>query len=151
MKSLNKLPNSLTGIAGEYFVAGELSVRGFMASITLRNNDRVDIHASSLSGSKIFSIQVKTNQSGSREWILNKKAESIYSDNLFYVFVTLKGELQRPEYFIVPSKVVAEFVKGNHAKWLATPGKRGQSHNDSPMRKFTDMDGEYIERWDLFV
>lgn len=151
MKIMNKLPNSLTGIAGEYFVAGELSVRGFMASITLRNNDRVDIHASSLSSSKIFSIQVKTNQSGSREWILNKKAESIYLDNLFYVFVTLKGELQRPEYFIVPSKVVAESIKKDHAGWLATPGKKGQLHNDSPVRKFSDKGGEYLERWDLFV
>jgi hypothetical protein len=43
---IEKLSNGLTGIAGEYFVAAELSLRGFMASVTLRNNDSIDIHAS---------------------------------------------------------------------------------------------------------
>ena len=38
-----KLSNGLTGIAGEYFVAAELSLRGFMASVTLRNNESIDI------------------------------------------------------------------------------------------------------------
>jgi hypothetical protein len=33
-----KLSNGLTGIAGEYFVTAKLSLRGFMALVTLRNN-----------------------------------------------------------------------------------------------------------------
>ena len=45
---MEKLTSGLTGIAGEYYVAAELSRRGFMASITLRNNDSIDIHASHL-------------------------------------------------------------------------------------------------------
>lgn len=37
-------PNSqLTGVAGEYFVAAELSRRGFIASITMRNSPGIDI------------------------------------------------------------------------------------------------------------
>ena len=58
-----KLSNGITGIAGEYFVAAELSMRGFMASITLRNNDSIDIHASKLEdNNNMFAIQVKTTQ-----------------------------------------------------------------------------------------
>jgi hypothetical protein len=145
----DKLTNSLTGIAGEYFVAAELSRKGFMASITLRNNDSVDIHASKLSNNKIFAIQVKTNQSGNRTWILSKKAELRSEVDLFYAFVSLKGIGERPEYFIVPSHIVAKFVSSNHSNWLATPGKKGQTHNDSAVRKFYDLNGEYLDKWDL--
>lgn len=149
MINSEKLTNSLTGISGEYFVAAELSRRGFMASITLRNNDSVDIHASKLSNNKMFAIQVKTNQSGKRDWILNKKAELRKNENLFYIFVSLKSVSERPEYFIVPSKDVAKRVQRGHADWLASPGKKGQAHNDSTMRKFADLTGEYLERWEL--
>jgi hypothetical protein len=149
MINLGKLTNSLTGIAGEYFVAAELSRRGFMASITLRNNDSVDIHVSKLTDNRMYAIQVKTNQSGNREWILNKKAELHQKENLFYVFVSLKGNLERPEFFIVPSKDVADSVMSIHANWLATPGKKGQPHNDGTMRKFFDLHGKYLEKWEL--
>jgi hypothetical protein len=57
MTKSEKLTNTLTGISGEYFVAAELSRRGFMASITLRNNDSIDIHASKLSDNKIFALK----------------------------------------------------------------------------------------------
>ena len=42
----------LTGVSGEYFVAAELSRRGYIASITLRNTAGVDVLASSADGSK---------------------------------------------------------------------------------------------------
>jgi len=48
----------LSGIAGEYFVAGELSRRGYIASITLRNTASIDILASN--GERTVNIQVKT-------------------------------------------------------------------------------------------
>jgi hypothetical protein len=149
MVQKEKLSTGLSGIAGEYFVAAELSRRGFMASITLRNSDSIDIHASKLSENKIFAIQVKTNQAGKRSWVLNKKAENHIKDNFYFIFVSLRGEYERAEYFIVPSKVVASYVKKKHQDWLSTPGKKGQAHNDSTMRKYEDSAGEYLERWDL--
>lgn len=149
--NVEKLSKGLTGIAGEYFVAGELSRRGIMASITLRNNDSIDIHASIGTGTHLVAIQVKTNQSGKRSWTLGAKAESLKADNLFYVFVSLKGEKERAEYFIVPSKEVAKRIKAVHSKWLKTPGKLGQAHNDSSIRTFSDLEGEFLERWDLLT
>jgi len=146
-----KLSKGLTGIAGEYFVAGELSRRGIMASITLRNNDSIDIHASTGEGKHLIAIQVKTNQSGRRSWALGVKAETLKAENLFYVFVSLKGVKERAEYFIIPSKVVAKRIKANHSKWLNTPGKRGQAHNDNSIRTFSDLEGEFLERWDLLT
>lgn len=37
-----KLSSVLSGVAGEYYVAAELSKRGYIASITLRNTKGVD-------------------------------------------------------------------------------------------------------------
>ena len=50
----------LRGVAGEYLVAGELSKKGHIASITLRNTKGVDIMASNNDASNTAGIQVKT-------------------------------------------------------------------------------------------
>ncbi|WP_082374067.1 hypothetical protein [Ardenticatena maritima] len=145
----NKLPKGLTGVAGEYFVAAELSRLGYVASITLRNTRGIDILVSNATATRQVAIQVKTNQKSKPEWVLNKKVETFYSDNLFYVFVNLKSPNERPDFYIVPSKVVANFVRTDHQNWLETPGKDGQPHKDNPVRKFRDPEGQFLERWDL--
>jgi hypothetical protein len=143
------LPTVLSGVSGEYFVAGELSRLGYVASITLRNTRGIDILVSDSSATRQIGIQVKTNQGSKPEWVLNEKAEDFYADNLFYVFVNLKSQEERPDFYIVPSKIVAAFVKSSHRHWLATPGKKGQAHNENPMRRFRDEERQYLNRWDL--
>jgi len=45
-KDRKKLDPILTGVAGAYYVAAELSRRGIVATMTLRNTPGVDILAS---------------------------------------------------------------------------------------------------------
>lgn len=143
-----KLSSILSGVAGEYLCAGELSRRGYIASITLRNSRGVDVLVTNEDATKSAAIQVKTNQGNSKEWMLGIKSEDYHADNLFYVFVNLNyGEA--PSYYVVPSKKVAEFSKKFHKEWLATPGRKGQKHKDNPMRKFRDEEKQYLDRWDL--
>lgn len=97
----------MSGVAGEYCVAAELSKRGLLASITLRNTKGVDILCSNAKATKAVGIQVKTNKGSVRKWVLNQKAEDYFADNLYYVFVNLNENKRPPEFFIVPSKVVA--------------------------------------------
>lgn len=145
-----RLPKALTGVADEYFVAGELSRRGYIASITLRNTRGIDILVSNADATRQVAIQVKTSQGNRPEWVLSEKAESFYADNLFYVFVNLKSSSEeRPDFYIVPSKSVADFVKNEHRSWLDTPGRKGQAHKDNPVRKFHDPKARFLERWDL--
>jgi len=143
------LSTVLCGVAGEYFVAAELSRRGYIASITLRNTRGVDILASNEIASRQVGIQVKSNQGNSRDWILSPKAEIYFAPNLFYAFVNLKMAQERPDFFIVPSQIVADHVRVGHARWLKELGKRGQPHKDSTVRKFQDQDGIYLEAWAL--
>jgi hypothetical protein len=149
MSANDKLESTLVGVAGEYLVAGELTLRGFIASITLRNSRGIDIIASNADGSSSVSIQVKTNSDGKKSWILNKKAETFYSANHYYVFVALQELGQRPSFHIVPSKVVAEYTYFSHSEWLKGKKRDGSSRKDSSIRKFNDHENIYLEAWNL--
>jgi len=146
-----KLPPVLSGVSGEYFVAAELTRRGYIASLTLRNTRGIDLLVSNQDASRSIGIQVKTNQGTQKSWLLNKKAEEYFADNLYYVFVNLNLTEQygRPEFYVVPSVVVASYVKTSHSDWLGTPGRKGRKHKDNPMRRFEDKAGDYLDRWDL--
>lgn len=58
MTDLSHLESTLVGVAGEYFVAAELSLRGYLASVTLRNSRGIDIIASSADASKLVTQAV---------------------------------------------------------------------------------------------
>jgi len=143
-----KLNSVLSGVAGEYLVAGELSRRGYIASITLRNSKGVDILATNEKAERSVAIQVKTRYSKGSAWVLNEKAEKYYAANLFYAFVSLNYG-KPADFYIVPSKVVAESIKKHNRKWLKTPGKKGQKHNQTSMRTFRDDEEKFLNRWGL--
>jgi hypothetical protein len=142
-------PNKiLTGVAGEYFVAAELSRRGYVACLTLRNTRGIDILASNADATKSVGIQVETNSGKRPHWLLTYEAESDTAENLYYVFVNLNS-IEVPDYYVVPRAVVAEYVRVSHAHHLATPGRQGQKRNDSTMRTFEDPESKYHNAWHL--
>jgi Holliday junction resolvase-like predicted endonuclease len=149
MGSKHKVSSILIGVAGEYFVAAELSRRGYVASITLRNTRGIDIIASNEDGDKTVNIQVKTKRIGVPDWIVTKKAENVKDANMFYVFVSLGKDTENPDFHIVPSKDVADYVKKGHKKWLETPGRGGKMHKDTPIRIFDDKENKYLDKWEL--
>src|SRR5262245_3256398 len=147
-RGVPRLSGIQVGIAGEYLVAAELSRRGYVASVTLRNTRGIDILASNADATKSVGIQVKATQRSQPRWMMSSKAEKDTAENLFYVFVCLPPG-STPTFYIVPRRVVAQYVRKSHARWLATPGVRGEVHRDSDFRNFRDTDGKYRDRWDL--
>lgn len=139
--------NISTGNAGEYFVAGELERHGFTVAIPMSNTKDFDILAINRENYKQFAIQVKTTSYKQKSWTLGQKNEEMIDDNIIYFFVSL-NELEVPEYHIVPSCIVAKTIKEEHQQWLDTPGKDGQAHNDTSMRKFHDKEDKYLNNWD---
>lgn len=144
-----KIGTTQVGVAGEYLAAGELSLRGFVTSITLRNSRGIDIIASNKDGTKSVSIQVKTNSDGKNKWILTEKSEEFYSENHFYIFVAIKGLNKRPDYRIVPSEVVAKQIYVGHRNWLKGIKSNGKPRKDSNIRNFVDEGDKYLEAWHL--
>jgi hypothetical protein len=125
---------------------------GIIASLTIKNTKGIDILASNSNASKSAGIQVKTTIWKRQEypsWVLRDKADDYFSDNLFYIFVLLKPEKERPDFYIVLSIEVAKHTRTNHQIWLDKIGKKGLQHNNTSMRKFSDKEKRYLERWDL--
>ena len=146
---LSQLESTLVGVTGEYYVAAELSIRGYLASVTLRNSRGIDIIASNSDASRSISIQVKTSKKGLPKWVLTKKAEDFCSDNHFYVFTRLNEIGQRPVFYIVPSTVVAGYCAKTHKQYVRGKKKDGSPRKDSSMRIFEDYEDVYRERWEL--
>jgi hypothetical protein len=108
----------------------------------------------------IATLQVKTRTFGRDQgWHMSRKHELFAAARSFYALVDL--EVSPPVTHIVPSKVVAEVVRAEHAAWLAIPGKKGQARRDNDIRRLVptyshEVPGfpagwldEYKERWDL--
>ena len=123
------------GNAGEYYIAARLSAENFIATITLGRAEQYDILALSPRGRSIkLSVKARLQQEAS-SFTFGDKAEKYYDKDFFYAFIRLYEFKQEPEFWIIPSQRVAEIVKTSHSKWLATPGRRNQQRNDTPMRK----------------
>lgn len=142
--------SQLTGIAGTYYVAAELSRRGYLAYPTSRNVGEVDILVANPRTGKSASIQVKStlraeNKTGELYWILNAKAEGLKDRNLFYVFLSLQ---QPSKFHIVPSRSVAKTVARTHREWLRRKGRHGQQHKNTSMRVWW-ADKRYFNKWEL--
>jgi hypothetical protein len=143
----NKLSTQLAGIAGEYFVAAELSRKGFIAAVTLRNTRGADILVSRPGGTKAATIQVKTMQSGRIKWLLHKSDETARGASHFFVFVALNGRDGQLEYHIVPGAVVSKTCAEGHRNSLKGTKRDGSQRKDSSMRTFQPGE-DFRSAWD---
>ena len=144
----SKLSKILSGVSGEYFVAAELSRRGYVASLTLKNTQGIDLLAAKVDASRSVAIQVKTNQGSAHEWLLDKKVELPQAPHLFFVFVALRGQ-DTPRYHVVPGQVVSEYCTRTHREYLAAKGRGGRTRKDTDMRSFKNPGGAYVDKWEL--
>ncbi len=142
-----EIDNQLIGIAGVHLTCAELTFKGYIATLTSRNTEGIDILVSNKDGSKFKTIQVKTTRKN-KDWLLNKKVENIFSDNFFYILVDINKD-NKAEFHIVPSKIISETTKQGHQEWLNTPNKKGEAHNDNTLRTFKDKENNYLNKWSL--
>jgi hypothetical protein len=133
----SELSPILVGVAGEYLVAGELSRRGLIAAITMRNSRGIDILVSRPGGQASASIQVKTSLNPTVSWQLNKSDETPKGPNHYYVFVVLNGCDGHPEYHIVKGDLVTR-CKAEHHNWL-----KGTSATEANERIRIDVFSSY--------
>ena len=155
------MPDTSTrGNASQFFVAGELCRRGYAAVVTLGNTPNTDVLCSNPEGTQFVHIQVKTFVPGNWTCTVGLKAEKDFGPNFFWVLAGIPKDGQNVsfEYFIIPSKALAENVREAHLAWLKALGKNGKPHKDSKMRTVSlpprksylgwSIEG-YRDRWDL--
>lgn len=142
------LSPDLSGAAGEFLVAGEITRRGMRASLTAPCTPRVDIVVARPDSGVAATVQVKTNRGRKRVWLLNKKAEKAVGERFFYVFVNLHGVESSATYHVVPSSVVAAQCRKTHSDRLRGKRPDGGKPTATKLRKFHDKNGEWLEQWD---
>jgi hypothetical protein len=92
-------------MTGVYLVAAELSKRDFIVSPTSRSVQTADLLVSDLMCQNAYSVQVKTNAVTFGFWLVGSRASKIVSDSFVYALVNLRKT--GPEFYVVPSKVLA--------------------------------------------
>jgi len=159
-KPVKDKDKSSRGNASQFFVAGELCRRGWLAVVTMGNSPNTDILCSNKAGTKFVHIQVKTFVPGSRTCSVGLKAEKEFGENFLWVLggIPEPGSKRPFEYYVIPSSTMAANVAGAHQQWLKAVGKKGQAHRENKVRtvhlppavSFSGWDiSQYRDRWDL--
>lgn len=148
------------GNASQFFVAAELCRRGLVAVVTMGNTPNTDILCSNVEGTKFVHIQVKTYRPQSRTCAVGQKAETDYGKNFIWVLCGLPAveDQNPPEFYIIPSRILAKQVSSAHREWLRGKTPQGTRRKDSsvrtiavpPYRSYTGWSIErYLNRWDI--
>lgn len=138
-------------VAGEFAVLSQLALRGYDARIVLGHTKNADILVSDSKTGKMFKLEIKTNcyipnpvsveeskifGKYTTDWIMGKKHENIIDPTFFYCFVSLSQSGHNTLFFIVPSNIVAKYVKDEHNLWLKAKRRKGKKIKDVDMRLF---------------
>ena len=135
---MHKISSTIVGAAGEYHVLSQLLRRGWIAALAPDGAPNMDILVTDENNQKLCAIQVKTRRDigGDKGWHMKPKHETMFADDLFYVFVDVgKQPSDTTVSYILPSRVVADCIRDCHRVWLDTPGKGGRPHKDSNVRR----------------
>jgi hypothetical protein len=144
-------------LAGEFAVLSQLALKSYDANMTLGHTKAVDILVSDpdAKNGRMYKLEVKTNHRSIRkkpklskvhgrtvsEWIMHKKHEELKNLDLFYCFVNIGKPTDGTstnefKFYVVPSAVVARYVKEEHALWLRARKRKRKKPKDNDMRMF---------------
>ncbi|MEM3403676.1 MAG: hypothetical protein QXJ17_03950 [Nitrososphaeria archaeon] len=154
--------NMLLGQAGVYFVAGELSRRGYIALVTTRNTKSYDILAYNPAAKRNLQLQIKSTKqrhkdSDNDDYIvlttnqdaLEEKLQSIESYHVFVYFP--KGG--HPRYFVTPPKELQDIVREAWNDYIEhTKHRKGIEDikkAQNPIGPWIGQLKKYENRWDL--
>lgn len=145
------IPSQISGMAGVYYVACELSRRGYIALPTNRNVAGFDIVISNQKGLNQTILQVKTLQSRANYWPINRPVPH-YMENsrrAFYVFVHFDNKKDKYECFIASAKDVAKQIEGYVKEWYKKHSRSTKPENWTYgwwLQK--EKEKQYLNRWD---
>jgi hypothetical protein len=152
-----KISPSTLGLAAEFAVASELCRRNIYAQLTLGHQKRTDLLIFG-EDKRLLRIEVKGKQG--KDW---PNCTGIYGDNVMLVLVDFagKGELERPDFYILTVEDWIGFVKreiANHSKkrikldehnvpvWLDEVNKNGQPYRGMGITR--DKIQNHRDKWD---
>lgn len=114
-----KLEKVRTGIASEFYAAGELSRLGYNVTLTFGNTKAIELLIEK--DNKVFKVQVKGIQrTRSICWNIDKTK---ISDDIYYILVNLHVDQpsSKPEFFILTGKDAKTLLRTPKKKVIKGP------------------------------
>ena len=159
---------AVTGAAGEYFAAAELSARGWIATISVRGAPATDVLAQHAETGRLIAVQTKTAGPGMTDFQLRGSTKTdvdpdghriplhdefpARGDNEWFVFVGLNEPTERPDYLVVPRNVVATLIYAVHVYLTRTPKRGGGERAGAAHRALRRRDMEpYRDQFQLLM
>ena len=124
---------SYVALAGEFFVLGELALRGLDGTLTFGHAKEIDILVLNRRTSGMFKLEVKTTHKAvqrsnifglSYAWLMDERHANLSAENLVYCFVLVSEKAERPRFFLVRSMDVAVYVGWEHEYWKEQSTRR---------------------------
>ena len=130
MKKPQRREPNTSHLAGEYFVAAELSKRGWAVAMTLGNAKCIDLFVEK--DRRTANIQVKAiSHKRNAGWPIWRS--KVWS-NVIYVFVCLNSENEAPTYYIGTPKEIRHRINEYRTRSILNIGKV--------------RSGQFLNRWD---
>lgn len=136
----------LVGLAGEFFVAGKLCQKGYVASLTLKNYPDVDIFVLNPRNKKEVAVQVKSkdykNDPKNPAYFVPEKIEEKINP---FVFVYIDKD-ENINYYILNSKEVAQISKKQREDYI-----QRNPHVSKTQPRMINLEAlkSFKDRWDL--
>ncbi len=155
-----QLSKTLTALAGEFLVAGQLCLRGYVASLTLKNYPGADIFALNPLTNCQVAIQVKTIRIKAGRTV-GDTATTPYAYGAYFisesiddhpdtpfVFVVIRGDTD-VEYFVMPGKLVGTISERERQEYFDWAKEKGRTVAEQQPRMLSLKALEpFKDRWD---
>lgn len=145
---MSKYDKLLIGLAGEYFVAGMMNMKGWVASLTLKNYPSVDIFGLNPLTNQTINIQVKTTREKTNFHTgISRKQRSIIREKIkaSYVFVHI-GKYEEVQYFILTRDEIIALIETTDDAYFSQPRKKPLT--DYPIGIYLKDLIPYKDKWD---
>ena len=139
--------NHKQGLAGEYLVAGMMNLKGWVASLTLKNFPGVDIFGKDPETDKNISVQVKTTRENSFNIGINRPQRKVLNELIKgpFVFVHV-DKANNVTYYILTKDELIALINATDDAYFSR--KKDKSKEDYPMALLRKDLAPFKDHWD---
>ena len=148
---MQKLDKHLIGLTGEYLVAGMMSLKGWVASLTLKNYPSVDIFGLNPETEKTINIQVKTTRNQNSYQVGVKRSNRLLINDriscpFVFVHIDKKDDVR---YFILTKQQLVDLIIETDDEYFNKP--RETQLKDYPiaiqLKHLKDFENKWENLW----
>lgn len=135
-----RVDGQITGMAGEFLVAGKLFKRRMQVSVTMGNAKAIDLFVHNPRNDQTFNVQVKTLR---QKNCFPMRRENVKEGHV-YVFVVLNRDDQSEQFFIVSGReILCDINRFFGASYIREKPSTFPAVNYGPLKEFED-------NWEIF-